>query len=84
MTYAVAGYDGIAWSRIGPEMVDEFDEDTGENVTEWSGYQVPTGKIEMVMVGDDRVFTFDPKDITKIAEEDYCPGCGQIGCGAYR
>jgi hypothetical protein len=35
------------------------------------------------MVGDDRVHVVDVDDLTEISDEDYCPGCGQIGCGAY-
>lgn len=39
------------------------------------------GRIDMVMVGDDRVFNHDWNDATIIDHEDYCGGCGQIGCG---
>jgi hypothetical protein len=34
-----------------------------------------------VMVGDNRRFTFDKSDLTEIQEDDFCRGCGQIGCG---
>jgi len=74
--YRVAGYDGIAWSYWGDET--QPDEDT-----EWSGYEIPTGRVVMVMVGDDRRFSIDPDDCTALADDDYCPGCGQIGCTAY-
>jgi len=33
------------------------------------------------MVGDDRDFTFEEHELTKIPEEDFCGSCGQIGCG---
>jgi hypothetical protein len=36
-----------------------------------------------VMVGDDREFTVEVSELTKISDDDYCPGCGQIGCKAY-
>ena len=72
--FSVKGHGGIAWDVLGWEV--EADEDT-----EWSGYYVRTGEILAVMVGDDRVWTFSPDDITPLAEEEYCGGCGQIGCG---
>jgi hypothetical protein len=43
-----------------------------------------TGQLIAVMIGDDRHFTVDPSDIHAIAENDYCPECGQIGCHCYR
>jgi hypothetical protein len=72
--YRVSGYSGVAFHVIGWET--EPDEDT-----EWSGYEVRTGKIVAVMVGDDHKFSFDPEDIAPLDREDYCGSCGQIGCG---
>jgi hypothetical protein len=40
-----------------------------------------TSKVRAVMVGDDHVHIVDVDDLTEITEEDYCPGCGQTGCG---
>ena len=37
--------------------------------------------VRAVMVGDDRVHLVDVDDLTVISDEDYCPGCGQTGCG---
>ena len=74
-TYQVDGYSGIAWSYAGDEV------EPGED-TEWTGIEEPTGRVVMVMVGDDRRFTFDPDECHEIAEEDYCAECGQIGCTA--
>ena len=74
--YRVASYPGIAWHWYGDET--EPDDDT-----EWSGYEAPTGRVVMVMIGDDRRHSIDPDDCVMIAEDDYCGGCGQIGCGAY-
>jgi hypothetical protein len=79
--FRVNGSAGIAWYCAGPELVDEYDEETGENVTEWSGYQIPTGNVLMVMVGDDRVFPTDPDDVEHIPDDSFCRECGQIGCG---
>ena len=72
--YTVKGYSGIAWHVLGWET--EPDEDT-----EWSGFEVRTGNIVAVKVGDDRRFTFEEDEITPLAREEYCGSCGQIGCG---
>ena len=71
--YMVQGEHGIAWYVLGWET--EPDEDT-----EWSGYEVRTGRVVCRMVGDDRNFHFDPDDLIAIDREDYCGECGQIGC----
>jgi hypothetical protein len=44
-------------------------------------YNAPTDEIHAHMVGDDREFTFSTDDATVISEDDYCPTCGQVGCG---
>jgi len=73
--YAVQGNKGIAYYVLGWET--EPTEDT-----EWDGIEERTGRVVGVMVGDDHRWTFDPEDLTPIVSgEDYCPGCGQIGCG---
>jgi hypothetical protein len=71
--YTVDGYRDVAWHVYGWET--EPDEDT-----EWSGYEVRTGRVVAVMIGDDRRFTFDPSELTPLEREDYCGECGQIGC----
>ncbi len=71
--YQVKQHPGIAWHVLGWET--EPDEDT-----EWSGYEQRTGKVTVVMVGDDRKFTFDPEDLVPIEDDDFCGCCGQIGC----
>ena len=72
--YTVAGYGGVAFYIHRAETRPDGD-------TEWTGLEQPTGMVEMVMVGDDRIHIIDPDDITPIADEDYCSGCGQTGCG---
>lgn len=73
--YRVDGYGAIAWSVLGYEMVRDED-------YEWSGIEEPNeDRVRAIMVGDDRVFTFDVEELTKIDEEDFCRECGQIGCG---
>jgi hypothetical protein len=34
-----------------------------------------------MMVGDDRHHLIEEDDIQPLKREDYCAGCGQIGCG---
>lgn len=69
----VQDYAGVAFRVNGPEMVDDED-------TEWTGLQVETGRIVVHMVGDDRKFYYDPDDLIALDEEDFCGGCGQMGC----
>jgi hypothetical protein len=71
--YQVDGYRGIAWYVMGWET--EPDEDT-----EWSGYEVRTGRVVARMVGDDRDFTFEPDELKPLEREEYCGVCGQMGC----
>jgi len=71
--YAVKGWGGIAWYVLGWET--QPDEDT-----EWTGYEVRTGRVVAVMVGDDSKFAIDPEDIEPLEREAYCGVCGQVGC----
>lgn len=74
--YSVSSDDyGIAWHVIGPEIEPDSD-------TEWSGYERATGRVCMVMIGDDRLFAFDPAEVRAIDDLAYCASCGQIGCTA--
>ena len=72
--YTVDGYRGIAWSVYGWETEPDMD-------TEWSGYEVRTGNVVCVMIGDDRRFSCDPDDVTPLDDLGYCSECGQVGCG---
>lgn len=72
--YTVAGWRGIAFRVLGWETAPDAD-------TEWSGYEVRTGRLLVVMIGDDRRHAVDPEDVTPIARAEYCGECGQIGCG---
>jgi hypothetical protein len=71
--YTVEGYSGIAFYVLGWET--EPDEDT-----EWSGCENRTGRVVVVMIGDDHHYKVDEEDITPLARESYCGECGQIGC----
>lgn len=43
--------------------------------------EIPTGNYVVTMVGDDREFIAESDDLTPLDEEEFCAGCGQIGCG---
>lgn len=73
--FRVSGWGGIAFYAHSAET--EADEDTI-----WSGIEEPTGRVLMVMVGDDRRIPIDPEDVIPLDEADYCSQCGQIGCQA--
>ena len=91
--YEIAGYNGIAWRVTGyaTEWTEESWEYSGEGDPEDEAnylYNEPEEiedreHVRCIMVGDDRVFTFEIDELTAISDEDYCPECGQIGCKAY-
>lgn len=73
--YRVAGMPGVAFRLTG--FHSEPDEDT-----HWSGVEnVDESRVDAVMVGDDHVHVVDVDDLEPLDESEYCPGCGQIGCG---
>lgn len=72
--YRVTGEPGIAWRAYAYEAEPDHE-------TEWTGYAVPTGRVLAHMIGDDSPRGFEPEALAAIADEDYCGGCGQIGCG---
>lgn len=69
--FAVKGWSGVAFRVISRALhcVE------GEWVEDPESHQVV-----VVMVGDDHRYVVDEADLTPLAEEDYCPECGQIGC----
>lgn len=71
---SVDGWRGIAFHVLGWQT--EPDEDT-----EWTGMEVRTGRLVVVMVGDDQMHLADPDEITPLRSDEYCHSCGQIGCG---
>ena len=71
--YTARGFEGFALCVLGWET--EPDEDT-----EWSGYENRTGKVAVVMIGDDRIHAVDPEDLKPLSEDGFCRECGQTGC----
>lgn len=88
--YSVQGWGGIAFYLLGYDTewtqeewiyCGEGDEDDEANYLYNEPEEIEnTDRVRAVMVGDDRVFTFDLDELTPIADEDYCHECGQIGC----
>jgi hypothetical protein len=84
--YAVDGYRGIAFYLRGyatrqVEVEDSYELD-GETYYDYSVETIEDDSmVRAVMVGDDREHIVDVDDLTVISEDDYCSGCGQIGCG---
>lgn len=81
----LVGY-AVTVSERDPELVCE-DPDCGHET--WScyvavdpDYLADRETVAAVMVGDDRVHLVDVADLTAIDPDDYCGGCGQIGCHA--
>ena len=65
--YRAHSTPGFAWEVLGYQI--EIDE---------NGEYFRTGKVLTRMIGDDRVFIFDPDDLSPISDDSYCPECGQI------
>jgi hypothetical protein len=91
-TVSVKQYPGVAFYVRGPErewspcVYLETDPETGEEFEtedsddgEW--IDGDGSRLRVVMVGDDRERLVDADDCSPITENDYCPECGQIGCG---
>ena len=76
-TYTVKGWRGIAFYVLGWEVECEYTEDGDE-----TGYKNRTGRVIVVMVGDDRKHFVDAEDLTPLAEGESCRECGQVGCTA--
>ncbi len=69
------GPTAVAWRLLGYVMLRDED-------LVWTGIETPdTDFVRAVMVGDNRVEIVDVNDLQLIGEEDFCRGCGQIGCG---
>jgi len=94
--YRVAGWEGMAWNVVGYATYWTEDnwtfvggpEDDANTDEQFYVYDEPEEvedrtRVRCYMVGDDAIFIHDIEDLTPLPEEEFCPGCGQIGCGAY-
>lgn len=74
--YRVATMPGVAfWLKGYVQIPDGFPDYAMPD------YVDDESRVRAVMVGDDREHVVDVEDLTVIGEDDYCSGCGQIGCG---
>lgn len=89
--YRVERYKGVAWRISGYKqkltteshwVKDQYGDDLHVELGEWED-DIDSGVVLAYMVGDDRLFEIDIDELIEITEDEYCPGCGQIGCGAY-
>lgn len=83
VAWHVLGY-GTKWTEEDWEFVGDVDDDR-ENEDNYI-YVEPEeyedkSEVRCVMVGDDSVHVFDIDQLEKLEEDEYCAGCGQIGCG---
>lgn len=88
--YTVDGYSGIAWYSRGHaktwteetwELIEGEDPECEHSYIYSEGEEIEDqDKLIMVMIGDDREFTFDKDEVHKLDDLAYCAECGQIGC----
>lgn len=91
--YRADGYGGIAWYAVGYDKAtteerwlyiggngDDREDESNYLYFEPEEYD-DTTRVQAIMVGDDRVFTFDVAELTLLPRKDFCGECGQIGCG---
>jgi hypothetical protein len=94
--YRVDGYGGVAFYLKGYATTEEYegdylvceDEDCDHQSSDTCWIEGDTSIVTdhdhviAVMVGDDRKHVIDVDDLEMLADDDYCSGCGQIGCTA--
>ena len=85
--YSVKHMPGIAFYLVGyvtewqEYVVDVYDDyDDVFILTDFEEVE-DRNRVIAIMVGDDYKHIVDVDDLTKIDDDDYCSGCGQIGCG---
>lgn len=68
-------FEGVALWYVGPAI--EYEDDGFGDV---EAIADPSRSI-VIMVGDDRRHVVDTSGLQSLNEDDFCGGCGQIGCG---
>lgn len=85
--YKREGWDGVAWYCTGyapkvTEVEDSFIDEGGETCYIYDVViDDDPERVIAVMVGDDIEWHVEIDELTVISDDDYCSGCGQIGCG---
>jgi hypothetical protein len=94
--YTVDGYPGVAFRLKDYARTEQYegdvvvcdDEECDHGLSEmcWAvgdtSLVYDLGFVIGVMVGDNREHTIDVTSLTKINDDDFCGGCGQVGCAA--
>lgn len=93
--YTVDGYRGIAFYLKGFATTEEYegdiiicpDDECDHSMSEmcWAmgdvSIVIDYDNVIAVMVGDDRDHVIPVEDLTLLNEDEFCHGCGQVGCG---
>lgn len=93
--YRISGWGGVAWRAVRYSTSNEYegdqliceDEECDHQLSEmcWAEGDWSTVTdhdwVVVIMVGDDREFTHEVTDLELLTDDEYCSGCGQIGCG---
>lgn len=81
--YRVEGFGGVACRFVGyPQRYEPYTDEEGFVETgegEWVD-DLDSGRVLVVMVGDDYKHSVLESNCTPIGDTDYCAECGQIGC----
>lgn len=94
--YKAEGWPGVAFTLLGWATEERYegdalvchDEDCDHALSEMCWAAGDTSIVESdewvraVMVGDDHVHTLEVSTLHKIGDDEYCHGCGQLGCTA--
>lgn len=64
----------------GGVTTDRGDADCEHTALAWDSDTERTGRVVVVMVGDDHRYVVDEDQLTPLEREAYCGSCGQVGC----
>jgi hypothetical protein len=79
--YTVAGFSGVAFYLAGRSQRWEAYRYWADDDYEGEWCDDPDGQLWAVMVGDDAFHPVERADLSPLGDDDYCAGCGQVGCG---
>jgi len=87
-TYEAAPFPGVAFrvrKYFEEEVQTEVHEGNDEDGMPIYSYEydnvIDYDRVIAVMIGDDYQHIIEVDDLRKLDEDEFCDGCGQIGCG---
>lgn len=81
VAFTVVGFAARQCQRCGGDGFDHTGFSDDAACRHCHGYgEIPTGKLEVCIVGDDFVHVVSPDDCRILAGDAFCGSCGQIGC----